>query len=97
MKKIKFESIRSFQDYYDYVTYDFKKIAKVRKESLKIFIKEAFNKTLTEFKKDVSKDYHRKMCHSFWHRECENKDIMCDKCCEFKSYAQLAKKNRTRN
>ena len=41
--------------------------------------------------KEITPSVEKKGCHSFWRRECLNKDIKCSHCCYYFSIAEYEK------
>jgi hypothetical protein len=89
-----------FDKYYNKKLKDILKLAKKEKISLKEYIIKRYDfcfrnkiiiNPLTEFKSFKKKEFKRKECHSFWHRECENKYKECYHCCEYYSLHDKAK------
>ena len=82
---------KTFQDYWNKRIKELTKVAKRDKVTVKKFVKYNYHKTLTEYKKFQKQMYNRKSCHSFWHRECINKDIECQRCCFYFSKKECDK------
>jgi hypothetical protein len=80
-------SKKTFDDYYKKRMESAAIGAKNHDISIEEFIKTFHRMTMEEYKEARRRDYERKECHSFWRRECYNKDIECYHCCYF--FSQL--------
>jgi hypothetical protein len=83
--------MKTFNNYYKERMKSAKIGAKNHNLSVEVFIKTFHKMTMEEYKAARKRDYERKECHSFWHRECENKGIECHHCCHFFSSAEWDK------
>ena len=86
-----------FEDYYKKKLADISKSPNRNGLSVEDFIFKLYRKTLTEYEKMHLEIYKKKECHSFWHRECTNKGVMCDKCVKFYStedWDKMSKKEK---
>ena len=86
--------MKTFKDYYDKKLKDLAKSAKRDKVSVKRFLTVNYHKTISEYKEWQKGFYNAKDCHSFWHRECENKGIECHRCNKFYSTADWDKMSK---
>ena len=82
--------MKTFDDFYNKKLKQEARYAKKHKKSTKEFIEHNY-KSMTEYKKFMEHLYVMKECHSFWHRDCENKNIECHRCSKFYSYADFDK------
>jgi len=81
---------RLFNIFFNKKINDLKKIAK--KDTIEEYLKKYFRKSLEEYKKFQRKMYTCKSCHSFWRRECENRESkLCDICNKNYSYLEWDK------
>jgi len=83
--------MKTFEDYYKKHLNKIIKLAKEDKISVEEFIKTHYLISLSEHKERYEKSYTTKNCHSFWHRECENKGIECHHCNHYYSLAEYDK------
>lgn len=77
--------MKTFDDFYKERITNFKIGASNRKMSMTLFLKTYRNMTRKEYRQYQLSRYKGKSCHSFWSRECVNKDIECHHCCHYYS------------
>jgi hypothetical protein len=81
-----------FQTYYYKKFAEIVKCAKREKVSVDEFLKNRYHsKTRIEYKMMHLRFYTQRGCHSFWRRDCENKDTQCFRCIQFYSLAEYDK------
>jgi len=82
----------TFVDYYSKNLKSIKIASKRDGVTVKEWIKYTYGETLSQYRNRQKRQYTKKFCNSFWHRECENKytDI-CKKCKYFYSYSDRDK------
>jgi len=58
-------------------------------ESLNISEEEYLQKTqklsLSEYEESLQRRYSQKSCHSFWYKECVNRNVECETCSQYYS------------
>jgi hypothetical protein len=81
----------TFEDYYIERYNAIVSCAKRDSLTVKEFLEKRMGKTVEEYKQWQLKLYTAKDCHSFWRRECTNKDTECYHCCHYYSTAEWDK------
>jgi hypothetical protein len=83
--------MKTFEDYYNKKLKELAKCAKIDNISLEEFLLTRYKRTVSEYREWQLGFYNAKDCHSFWHRECLNKGIECQRCNKFYSIAEWDK------
>jgi hypothetical protein len=77
--------MKTFKDFYNDRLNSIKTSAAMNNMSMTKFLKSVHHQTRKEYRQFQLKRYQGKSCHSFWHRECVNKDRECYHCSYFHS------------
>jgi hypothetical protein len=94
--------MKTFKDFYNNRLNNIKRGAAMNNMSMTEFLKRVHHQTRKEYRQLQLKRYQGKSCHSFWHRECVNRDIECHRCSHYYSLEEWNKmttkeRNRIKN
>jgi hypothetical protein len=92
----------TFEDYFIIRHNAILLVAKQRNITVEEYLRNVMGQTPDEYKERQLKNYNKQECHSFWRRECVNKDIECHHCKHYYSTAEwdkmsIKKRNEIKN
>jgi len=91
MKLTVIKKKNTFEDYYKKKLKEITNSAKTDGITVEEILQKYYKKTVDEYMEWQMGFYSAKDCHSFWHRECVNKDTECHRCDKFYSIAEWDK------